>query len=55
MQEAIKARKKEFENEINEPEEEKYVSEQSFMGFIPKVNMSKGALHRAHTVELKVI
>ena len=52
MQEAIKARRKEVENEVNEPEEEKYVSEHSFMWFILKVNMSKGALRRTYTVEL---
>ena len=44
MREAMEARKNIARDEVKDPEEEKYATEHSFMGFSPKANMSKGAL-----------
>ena len=44
MREIEEARINAIKNKTKEPEEEKYVSEHSFIGFTPKDNMSKGAI-----------
>ena len=44
LEEISKARQKAKENDYKEPEEEKTISEHDFIGFTPKINMSKAAL-----------